>query len=99
MEELNRRLKSKDFTMLAVSVDDSWEEINLFMKRLKNPPSFLILHDQTKNVVTKDYGTVKFPETFLIGRDGSLLKHYEGAINWVKGEEFEEILRFLQKTE
>lgn len=82
MEALNFLWRTKNFSMLAVSVDDSWEIIFNFLTRLSREPSFLILNDPSKNVSTGLFGTTKFPETFLIDPEGRLIKRFDGAMPW-----------------
>lgn len=82
MEALNFLWRTKNFSMLAVSVDDSWEIIFNFLRRLSREPSFLILHDPSKSVSTELYGTTKFPETFLIDPEGRLIRRFDGAKPW-----------------
>jgi len=83
LDGLNYRFKSKNFTMVAVSVDDSWKDIHKFLSKLNRRPSFLILRDNLKLVSSGMYGTDKFPESYLIGPKRHLLKKYIGAYNWL----------------
>lgn len=98
MDALNGRWKTKAFSMLAVSVDDSWEPIDGFMSRLNREPSFLILHDPGKLVATGLYGVEKFPESFLIGPDRRLLKKYQGAFRWDDPKMLAEISALMEEN-
>lgn len=95
MDHLNQRLKARNFVMIAVSVDESWEEIDQFLARLNREPSFLVLLDAEKVVATEQYGTEKFPETYLISPQRRLLKKYPGAYDWTEASIFSEITDFL----
>ena len=83
MDSLNNKLRAKEFTMIAVSVDESWEEIKRFVQTLNREPTFLILRDPNKTIASKIYGSEMFPETYVIGKDRKLLKKYKGIKNWL----------------
>lgn len=97
MERLNRRFRTRGFQMMAVSVDDNIPIIQDFLGRLRPAPSFLILHDPGRLVTESYYGTEKYPETYLIGPNGELLKKYEGAIEWTDPAVVAEIEAFLDQ--
>lgn len=84
LEVLARRYKSKPFTIVGVSVDNSWAEIVAFQRQFPGPGSFSfpIVLDADKRVANL-YGTSKFPESFLIGPDGRVLEVLIGAQNWL----------------
>jgi peroxiredoxin len=89
MEAMNQRFKAKNFTMIAVSVDKSWADIENFFASQHRRPSFLVLHDKD-HVVADGLGTVKFPETYVIGTSGKLLKKYVGPVNWLSSPVLDE---------
>lgn len=97
MDALNQRYKAKNFTMVGVSVDDDWETVNEFFQDRGKFPSFLVLLDSKKDVTTLSYGTSKFPETYIIGPTGILLKKYIGAFNWLSADKLDDIDNFLSK--
>jgi peroxiredoxin len=74
---LRRALEGKDFAVLTVSVDDSAAIVKSFFAKHKRPlgredrdPAALpVLMDPGKKV-SASYGTEKFPETYLVDRDG-----------------------------
>jgi peroxiredoxin len=68
MEKLAARMKGKPFRLLAVSVDDEWEPIKKFFKA---GTSFDVLLDSSRNV-PKRWGTEKFPESFIIDKEGNI---------------------------
>ena len=99
MEVLNRRMKARNFVMVAVSVDESWADIDKLFSTFSNQPSFLVLLDKEKKVVTGKYGTTVFPESFLIDPKGRVLKHYIGPYPWTDGTIFNGIYDFLLKSQ
>jgi len=68
--------------IVAVSVDDSWDPIkDLFEQRIgKLPPFTLALDADSK--LAREFGTVKIPETYLIGPDGQLVDKFVADRDW-----------------
>jgi peroxiredoxin len=72
METLYRAFKDRKFQMLAISIDNDWQEVNEFYKqRNLTLPSFLDPGHQVANL----YKVYKYPETFLIDANGYVVKH------------------------
>lgn len=99
MEELNHRLRTKPFNLLAVSVDPSWDLIDDFLARIGVSFSFAILLDSQSQVATGMYALDKYPETFLVDPEGLVLKHYVGGKDWVSEENFQELLALIKSDE
>jgi peroxiredoxin len=79
MELMNRAFKDRKFQMVAISVDSDWEKVSTFYKDHKlTLPSYL---DSGQKISSK-YNVFKFPETFVIDRNGYVLKHYIGEQRW-----------------
>lgn len=68
-----------DVDVVAVSTDDSWDEIAPLI-----PPDSEVryLLDPTDAVVTGKYGTRMYPETWIIDRDGVVRLRFDGARDW-----------------
>lgn len=81
MDELNQRFKGKAFTMIAISVDQSDEDVKKFLASLNRPPSFLILRDP-KASVAKAWGTDRYPESYLLDKKTQIVEKFIGATNW-----------------
>ncbi|BCR05516.1 thioredoxin [Desulfuromonas versatilis] len=80
MEKLNRVMAGEDFVMLAVNVEaDGRETVGEFLK--KQPHSFTVLLDTDAEVQAR-YGVYRFPESFIIDRNGIIVKHVIGARDW-----------------
>jgi len=79
MQRLYEALRGTDFEMLAVSLDEEREPVVAFQKRLGL--TFPILHDPEK-AVSVAYQTYRYPESYLIGRDGRILARYIGPRDW-----------------
>ena len=82
MEKLVSHMHGKPFRLLAVSVDDGWDPIRKFFA--KGTPLEILL--DTAREVPKRYGTDKFPESFLIDRDGTLRHYVVSNRDWSTGD-------------
>ena len=73
-----------DVVVLAVSEDETRDDMTAFMKAMKLPkPGIEIVWDEKKEFM-KAYGVEKIPETFLVGRDGKLIRKVLGIENWAE---------------
>jgi peroxiredoxin len=81
IEKLHREFGPQGLAVVAVSVDDAGTEdhIREFARELKL--TFEILHDPTAQTRTS-YQITGFPETFVIGREGTIRKKVIGAADW-----------------
>jgi thiol-disulfide isomerase/thioredoxin len=80
LERLQREFAGTDFHVVAVSVDKEGPDVvEAFVKELGL--SFDILHDQTADI-QRVYQTTGVPESFLIDRDGVIIKKVIGAVEW-----------------
>ena len=88
MEKLHKKLDGTDFRIAAVSVDG-----DPFHPEESQPPAgimafanglgltFDILHDPSGEI-RKAYDTFGVPESYLIDRNGVIVKRVIGAANW-----------------
>ena len=81
--EMQRRMKAKGVTVLAVSVDVDDDAYRHFVK--DHNVSLLTVRDpdQKSNSL---YGTSKFPETYVIDRNGVMRRKFIGAVDWTEPE-------------
>jgi peroxiredoxin len=87
---MQRRMKEKGVTVLAVSVDVDEGAYRQFVK--DHNVNLLTVRDpdQKSNAL---YGTAKFPETYIIDRNGVMRRKLIGAVDWTEPE----ITDFLSK--
>ena len=84
MEKLNETMAGEDFVMLAINVEENGRTVvPAFLE--KTPHAFPILYDD-QGVVQKLYGVYKFPESFVIRKDGIIDDKVIGAIDWAHPE-------------
>ena len=79
MQRLYRTLGGPDFELLAISVDEGDDEVRAFRDRLGL--GFPVLRDPAKRAAD-DYQTFRFPESWLIDRDGNVAARYIGPREW-----------------
>ena len=80
MERLNEVIAGDDFVMLAVNTEANGRSVvPAFLE--KTPYTFPILYDD-KGVVQKQYGVFKFPESFIIQKDGTVAEKIIGPLDW-----------------
>jgi peroxiredoxin len=81
MERLVGRMKGKPFRLLAVSVDDDWQTVRKYFD--KGTPLEVLL-DKERSVPGR-WGTEKFPESFLIDKDGTIRYYVVSNRDWDTG--------------
>jgi len=80
MEKLYQKLKNQDFEILAVSIDSLGTEVVApFMKKYKLTFPALMDSEGTLRIA---YRTTGVPESFIIDKDGKLVKKIIGPLDW-----------------
>jgi peroxiredoxin len=72
-------------TVLAVSTDDSDREYRRFVEEHGLTPTLLTIRDDAKQS-NRLYGSFRFPETYVIDRQGVLRRKFIGPVDWTKPE-------------
>jgi cytochrome c biogenesis protein CcmG/thiol:disulfide interchange protein DsbE len=83
-------MKAKGITVLAVSVDVDESAYRRFLK--DHGVNLLTVRDPDQKS-SGIYGTFKFPETYVIDRNGVMRRKFIGAVDWTEPE----ITDFLSK--
>jgi thiol-disulfide isomerase/thioredoxin len=70
-------------SLIAISGDNSLEDINAFLKSFPQmkDKNISIVWDEDHALMQK-YGTERLPESYVVGKDGKLVKKIVGSINW-----------------
>jgi len=87
---MQQRMKAKGVTVLAVSVDVDDGNYRRFLKDHNVNLLSVRDPDQKSNAL---YGTFKFPETYIVDRNGVMRRKFIGAVDWTEPE----IIDFLGK--
>lgn len=88
--EMQQRMKSKGVEVVAVSVDDDASAYHQFVKQ--HTVDLLTIRDPRQTVAGM-YGTFKFPETYIIDRNGVMRRKFIGPVDWTESD----ITEFLNK--
>jgi len=88
--EMQRRMQGKGIKVVAISVDVDENAYHQFIK--DHGVNLLTVRDpgQKSNGL---YGTFKFPETYIIDRNGVMRRKFLGAVDWTAPD----ITEFLSK--
>ncbi len=87
MEALVRQYQDRGMVMVAVSLDEGWEEIDQFMDSFLpgQRSAMTVLLDDGESTAHR-YGTEFLPETYIIDRDGRIVARFVGDYDWGKPE-------------
>lgn len=81
--EMQRRMKAKGVTVVAVSIDVDENAYHQFVK--EHGVNLLTVRDPDQKTPSL-YGTHGWPETFIIDRDGVMRRKFIGPIDWTGPE-------------
>jgi peroxiredoxin len=79
LEKFAEEVRNHGVTVLGVSVDTDAAALQRFVAQ--NHLSFSIARDPSQAVASR-YGTFKFPETYILDREGRVAEKIIGAANW-----------------
>jgi len=88
--QMQRRMKAKGVTVVAVSIDVDENAYRQFLKQ--HGVDLLTVRDPAQKTPAL-YGTHGWPETFIIDRKGVMRRKFIGAVDWTEPE----ITDFLSK--
>jgi len=84
MMMLNQKMAGKPFIMLAVSIDEGGKDSVIgFFKRTGFALPYL---NDPEQKVAKVYGITGVPETFVIDKQGNLVKKVVGGMDWASAD-------------
>jgi cytochrome c biogenesis protein CcmG, thiol:disulfide interchange protein DsbE len=84
--EMQQRMKAKGITVLAVSVD---ADRNSYLRFLRDHNVNLLAVRDAGQKSNALYGTFKFPETYVIDRNGIVRRKFIGAVDWTEPDVIE----------
>ena len=74
IEKVYTKYHDKGFEVVGMSLDDEKEDLEKFIKQKKVPWPQHLLANRFDNELTTKYGVIYAPTTFLIGRDGKVIR-------------------------
>ncbi len=83
LNNLHTSLGDRGLVVLGISVDEDAEVYRQFLA--SRGVTFPTVRDPERTVSTR-YGTFKYPETYLIDRQGNVIRKYVGPENWNRPE-------------
>ena len=87
---LQQRMRNKGITVLAVSVD---QDESLYRRFVQDHNVNLLTVRDANQKSNNLYGTFKFPETYIIDRNGVMRRKFIGPVDWATPE----VVDFLSK--
>ena len=84
--QMQQRMKARGVTVLAVSVDADEGSYRGFLR--DHNVNLLSVRDADQKSNTL-YGTFKFPETYVIDRNGVVRRKFIGAVDWTEPDVIE----------
>ncbi len=88
--EMQRRMKAKGVTVVAVSIDVDENAYRQFVK--DHGVNLLTVRDPNEKTPTL-YGTHGWPETYIIDRKGVIRRKFIGPVDWTEPE----VIDFLSR--
>lgn len=80
LDAFQQRMRGKGVVVLGISVDKNERSYREFLRRAK--VSFITARDPEAEI-SSSYGTFKYPETYVIDRQGKVLEKFIGPEDWL----------------
>ena len=84
LEVLQRSFQTDQLRVLAVTVDENWEDVDGALHKgessLAGTPLMLLRDPEAKNA--NGWGTEKFPETYVVDGEGKIVAKFIGSRRW-----------------
>ena len=96
LQRLQQALGKKGLQVLAAAVDENLEDVASF--REKHDLSLPILHDRGGRIARR-FSTFKYPETYVVDRDGNLVAKIIGPQDWVSPTVIRDFVRLLRNED
>lgn len=81
LQELAQELEGTDLAIVAVTLDENWDDAAVAMEKTGFGEGILVLADPER-AVAQAFGTEKVPETYLIDRQGRIVHQFIGPRDW-----------------
>jgi peroxiredoxin len=88
--QMQQRMKQKGITVLAVSIDVDENAYREFLRQ--RGVNLLTVRDPDQKTSAL-YGTFKWPETYIIDRNGIVRRKFIGAVDWTEPD----VIEYLSK--
>ncbi|MFO7813619.1 MAG: TlpA disulfide reductase family protein [Pelovirga sp.] len=95
MEQLYQQKKDDGLVILAVNVEENPHQV-VSQYLLQHSYSFPILLDGINAEVQGLYGVFRYPESYIIDRDGTVVDHIIGGRDWMESSTYGKIESLLK---
>lgn len=95
LETADALAKREPFVLLAISVDDDWEEMRRFFSNRIHLSAVRPLVPE----VHRTFGASTLPDSYLVDAAGTLVVRYAGARNWRSREAREHLEAWIERRE
>lgn len=92
LDEFQRQLRSKGVVVVGVSVDKNEKQYTDFLKKAR--VSFQTSRDPDAGI-SAEYGTFKYPETYVIDTSGKVIAKYIGPKDWMSPDVINDMKKLL----
>jgi len=92
LDEFQRQLASQGVVVVGVSVDKNEKQYKDFLKKAR--VSFQTSRDEDAGI-SAQYGTFKYPETYIINAKGEVVLKYIGPKDWMSAEVLSDMKKIL----
>ena len=92
LDEFAKQMAGSDVVVLGVSMDYDPNAYRAFLDRAR--VSFMTARDPAAKI-SADYGTFKYPESYIIDSKGKVVQKIIGATNWTDGNMVQAVKSFL----
>jgi DsbE subfamily thiol:disulfide oxidoreductase len=96
MIKLHKKLAAQGLKIVAVSVDKNYDDLENFVNEHQMP--FMVLHD-ADSIAARQYGVFRFPETFLIDRQGRVRHRLVGEVEWMSEPMIQILTQMLEEPD
>ncbi|MBI5739487.1 MAG: TlpA family protein disulfide reductase [Nitrospirae bacterium] len=79
LKSLYQEYREKDLVIVSVSIDSSLKAVKKYMEQ--NTAPYIVLTD-TEGTAAGRYNVMSLPTTYLISRDGKIIRKFMGMVNW-----------------
>jgi peroxiredoxin len=93
LQRLHQALADRGVAVIAVSVDERFSDVPAFVQKFDL--TFSVLYDEGKKVSRK-YQTFKYPETYILDREGRLKSKVVGPRDWAAPTVLRDIVDLLK---
>lgn len=95
LDRLQAKLQTQNFKVIAISMDrTSLQKIAGFLKE-RDVEHLDLYWDKDRNIASK-WSYAGIPVSFLLNKEGALIKRYDGPHTWDEGLVFEEVQHAAQ---